>query len=90
MRKCTVLPGPSWPGNVFGKDIFMKIIIAGGTGFLGSPLAEMYAEEGHDVARRGAGSGWNVGKRPLRGRGEPGTDQRHRCLVRATVIPLRA
>jgi uncharacterized protein len=27
----------------------MKIIIAGGTGFLGSPLAEMYAEEGHDV-----------------------------------------
>jgi uncharacterized protein (TIGR01777 family) len=27
----------------------MKIIIAGGTGFLGSPLAEGYAEEGHDV-----------------------------------------
>ena len=27
----------------------MKIIIAGGTGFLGSPLAEMYAEDGHDV-----------------------------------------
>lgn len=27
----------------------MKIVIAGGTGFLGSPLAEMYAEEGHDV-----------------------------------------
>jgi uncharacterized protein (TIGR01777 family) len=27
----------------------MRIIIAGGTGFLGSPLAEMYAEEGHDV-----------------------------------------
>ncbi|HSC27068.1 MAG TPA: TIGR01777 family oxidoreductase [Vicinamibacterales bacterium] len=27
----------------------MKIIIAGGTGFLGGPLAEMYAEEGHDV-----------------------------------------
>jgi uncharacterized protein len=27
----------------------MKIIIAGGTGFLGSPLAEMYAEEGHEV-----------------------------------------
>jgi uncharacterized protein (TIGR01777 family) len=27
----------------------MKIIIAGGTGFLGGPLAEMYAEDGHDV-----------------------------------------
>ena len=27
----------------------MKIVIAGGTGFLGAPLAEMYAEEGHDV-----------------------------------------
>lgn len=27
----------------------MKIIIAGGTGFLGGPLAEGYAEEGHDV-----------------------------------------
>jgi uncharacterized protein (TIGR01777 family) len=27
----------------------MRIVIAGGTGFLGSPLAEMYAEEGHDV-----------------------------------------
>jgi hypothetical protein len=27
----------------------MKIVIAGGTGFLGSPLAETYAEEGHDV-----------------------------------------
>lgn len=27
----------------------MRIIIAGGTGFLGSPLAEGYAEEGHDV-----------------------------------------
>lgn len=27
----------------------MKIVIAGGSGFLGSPLAEMYAEEGHDV-----------------------------------------
>jgi len=27
----------------------MKIVIAGGTGFLGSPLAEMYAEEGHNV-----------------------------------------
>jgi uncharacterized protein len=27
----------------------MKIVIAGGSGFLGAPLAEMYAEEGHDV-----------------------------------------
>ena len=27
----------------------MKIVIAGGTGFLGSPLGEVYAEEGHDV-----------------------------------------
>jgi uncharacterized protein (TIGR01777 family) len=27
----------------------MKVVIAGGTGFLGSPLAEVYAEEGHDV-----------------------------------------
>lgn len=27
----------------------MKIVIAGGTGFLGGPLAEMYAEDGHDV-----------------------------------------
>lgn len=33
----------------FGKVRFMKIIIAGGSGFLGSPLAEMYAEDGHDV-----------------------------------------
>ena len=27
----------------------MQIVIAGGTGFLGSPLAEVYAEDGHDV-----------------------------------------
>jgi uncharacterized protein (TIGR01777 family) len=27
----------------------MKIVIAGGSGFLGSPLAEMYAEESHEV-----------------------------------------
>jgi uncharacterized protein len=27
----------------------VRIVIAGGTGFLGSPLAEVYAEEGHDV-----------------------------------------
>ena len=27
----------------------MRVVIAGGTGFLGSPLAETYAEDGHDV-----------------------------------------
>jgi uncharacterized protein (TIGR01777 family) len=27
----------------------MKVVIAGGSGFLGAPLAEAYAEEGHDV-----------------------------------------
>jgi uncharacterized protein (TIGR01777 family) len=27
----------------------MRLVIAGGTGFLGSPLAESYAEDGHDV-----------------------------------------
>src|SRR6476469_5669908 len=27
----------------------MKIVIAGGSGFLGGPLAEVYAEEGHQV-----------------------------------------
>jgi len=27
----------------------MRFVITGGTGFIGSPLAEMYAEEGHDV-----------------------------------------
>ena len=27
----------------------MKIVVAGGTGFLGSPLSEAWAEEGHDV-----------------------------------------
>src|SRR3954452_23496116 len=27
----------------------MKIVIAGGSGFLGGPLAEVYAEEGHEV-----------------------------------------
>jgi uncharacterized protein len=27
----------------------MRFVVAGGTGFIGSPLAEVYAEEGHDV-----------------------------------------
>jgi uncharacterized protein (TIGR01777 family) len=27
----------------------MRFVVAGGTGFIGSPLSEMYAEEGHDV-----------------------------------------
>src|SRR5687768_306045 len=32
-----------------GGGPWMRIVIAGGTGFLGSPLAETYAEDGHDV-----------------------------------------
>jgi len=45
----------------------MRIVIAGGTGFLGSPLAEMYAEDGHDVRllTRGLAAGES--------RHEPGT-----------------
>jgi uncharacterized protein (TIGR01777 family) len=31
------------------RDGAMKIVIAGGTGFLGAPLAEMYAEDGNEV-----------------------------------------
>src|SRR5690348_7168696 len=31
------------------KGAVMRFVIAGGTGFVGSPLAEVYAEEGHDV-----------------------------------------
>ena len=27
----------------------MRFVVSGGTGFIGSPLAEVYAEEGHDV-----------------------------------------
>lgn len=45
----------------------MRFVIAGGTGFIGSPLAEVYAEEGHDVRvlTRGLGDGES--------RHEPGT-----------------
>ena len=37
----------------------MKLVIAGGSGFLGAPLAEAYAEDGHDVRvlTRGLASG---------------------------------
>lgn len=63
----------------------MRIVIAGGTGFLGSPLAEGYAEEGHDVrvltralldgdARHDSGTGvpgvTRVGWRPEGGSGK--------------------
>ena len=37
------------PDAANASNLSMKIVIAGGTGFLGSPLAEVYAEEGHDV-----------------------------------------
>lgn len=45
----------------------MRFVIAGGTGFIGSPLAEVYAEEGHDVRvlSRGLSDGQS--------RHEPGT-----------------
>jgi uncharacterized protein len=45
----------------------MRIVIAGGTGFLGSPLAEVYAEEGHDVRVL------TRGLAPGQSRHEPGT-----------------
>jgi uncharacterized protein len=45
----------------------MRIVIAGGTGFLGSPLAEVYAEEGHDVRVL------TRGLAPGESRHEPGT-----------------
>ena len=41
--------GPCMAATFSARDILMKIVIAGGSGFLGSPLAEMYAEDGHDV-----------------------------------------
>src|SRR4026207_943137 len=40
-------PAPSYIR--FDEDERMRVVIAGGTGFLGSPLAETYAEDGHDV-----------------------------------------
>ena len=46
---CTVLPSSAESCKRSARSVFMKIVIAGGTGFLGSPLAEMYAEDGHDV-----------------------------------------
>jgi len=45
----------------------MRIVIAGGTGFLGSPLAEGYAEEGHDVRVL------TRGLKPGESRHDPGT-----------------
>jgi uncharacterized protein len=45
----------------------MLIVIAGGTGFLGSPLAEGYAEEGHDVRVL------TRGLKPGESRHDPGT-----------------
>lgn len=49
----------------------MRIVIAGGTGFLGGPLAEVYAEEGHEVRvlTRSLGDGE---ARPDPGTGKPG------------------
>jgi hypothetical protein len=38
------------------EDVKMKILIAGGTGFLGRPLAAALAAEGHAVVVRGRGS----------------------------------
>ena len=49
---CTVMHASAEFGTTpatFCKVGVMKIVIAGGSGFLGSPLAEMYAEDGHDV-----------------------------------------
>ena len=45
----------------------MRIVIAGGTGFLGGPLAEGYAEEGHDVRVL------TRGLKPGESRHDPGT-----------------
>ena len=42
---------PDWDDLSGGRngERAMRLVIAGGTGFLGSPLAETYAEDGHDV-----------------------------------------
>ena len=55
------------PANPFASNEIMKLVIAGGTGFLGSPLAEVHAEEGHDVRVL------TRGLTPGEARHEPGT-----------------
>ena len=55
------------PADANASNHSMRIVIAGGTGFLGSPLAEVYAEEGHDV--RVLTRGLHAGE----ARHEPGT-----------------
>src|SRR4029453_4076492 len=40
-------PAPSYIR--FDEDERMRVVIAGGAGFVGSPLAETYAGDGHDV-----------------------------------------
>jgi uncharacterized protein (TIGR01777 family) len=52
----------------------MRIIVSGGTGFLGRPLCEIYAEEGHEVLvlTRGLATGT---KRHEPGTGVPGVSQ---------------
>jgi len=39
----------NFAGASFVQHITMKVVISGGTGFLGDPLAWTWAEEGHDV-----------------------------------------
>ena len=43
------LPVPAGFLQRAARVLYMTIVIAGGTGFLGSPLAEMYAEDGNEV-----------------------------------------
>ena len=62
----------------------MRIVIAGGTGFLGGPLAEVYAEEGHDVRvlTRALPPGES---RHDPGTGVPGVKPSIVCVTRASV-----